>query len=91
MTQTLSITQARECLPSLIEGASKRLDEYTITVNGAPAAVILSAAEYESWKETIEILSNPKLVEAIYEGEKDFKKGEYIAFGQLKKELKLDV
>jgi prevent-host-death family protein len=36
----------------LVENAKKRLDEYVITVNGIPAAVIISAFEYESWKET---------------------------------------
>jgi prevent-host-death family protein len=52
MTHTLPISKAREELADLVDNAKKRLDEYIITVNGSPAAVIISAAEYESWKET---------------------------------------
>ena len=75
MTQTLPITKARQELTTLVENARKRLDEYVITVNGLPAAVIISAAEYESWKETLEIMSDPALMAAIREGEEDVRKG----------------
>ncbi|MCL4390247.1 MAG: type II toxin-antitoxin system prevent-host-death family antitoxin [Patescibacteria group bacterium] len=91
MTKTLPITQAREELPLLVRNAARRLDEYTITVNGSPAAVLLSAAEYESWKETNEILADKALMKSIKKSDEDLKKGKYITFDQLKKELKLNV
>lgn len=91
MTRTLPITQAREELPLLVDNARRLLHEYTITVNGTPAAVLLSAAEYESWKETIDILGDRGLVGAIRRGEEDLKKGRYVTFSQLKKDLKLHV
>src|SRR3990167_4160395 len=85
MIRTLPITKAREELTTLVDKARKLLDEYIITVNGSPAAVLMSAAEYESWKETIEILSDKKLMRSIKEGEEDFKKGNFVTFEQLKK------
>ena len=91
MTITLPITKARAQLTSLVEKADKQLQEFVITVNGVPAAVMISAAEYESWKETLEILGDKKLVKAIKKGEEDFKKGQFITFEQLKKDLKLRV
>lgn len=91
MIKTLPITKAREELTTLVDKANKLLDEYIITVNGSPAAVLMSASEYESWKETTEILADPELMKAIKEGEEDFKKGKFITFEQLKKELKLNV
>ena len=91
MTKTLSITKAREDLTSLVKNASRKLDEYIITVNGSPAAVLMSVAEYESWKETTEILSDRKLVKAIKQGEDDFKKGRFVTLEELKKSLKLHV
>jgi len=91
MTTTLSITQARNKLPSLVDNAKRKLSEYIITVNGAPAAVLISAAEYESWKETNEILSDPQLMESIRQGEEDFKNGDFVTLEELKKELKLNV
>lgn len=89
MIKTLPITKAREQLPRLVDKANKRLDEYIITVNGYPAAVLISAEEYESWKETNEILSDPELVKAIKEGEEDIKNGRFVTLKELKKELKL--
>lgn len=91
MTKTLPITEARANLTTLVDRVKRLLDEYIITVNGKPAAVIMSAAEYESWKETNEILADPGLMKAIKNGEEDMKKGRYITFEQLKKELKLNV
>lgn len=74
MIQTLPISKVREHLPSLIDNVDKKLDEYIVTVNGSPAAVILSHAEYESWNETLEILSNPSLIKSIKRGEGDVQK-----------------
>lgn len=91
MTITLPITKARAQLTSLVEKADKQLQEFVITVNGVPAAVMISASEYESWKETLDILGDKKLVKAIKKGEEDFKKGQFITFEQLKKDLKLRV
>lgn len=90
MTHTLPITKAREELTSLVENANKKLEEYIITVNGAPAAVLISAAEYESWKETNDILSNPALVKAIKQGEKEIGEGKGIPWEDVKKELDLE-
>ncbi len=78
-------------MATLVENANKKLDEYIITVNGVPAAVLMSAAEYESWKETTEILSDPALMKAIVEGEEDIKKGRVYDWEEVKKELKIDV
>ena len=91
MTQTLPISKAREELADLVENAKNRLDEYVITVNGSPAAVIISAAEYESWKETEEILADKPLMKAIKQGEKDIEKGNVHDWDEVKEELKLDV
>lgn len=87
MIKTLPITKARDQLPTLVDKASKQLDEFIITVNGTPAAVLLSAAEYESWKETNEVMSNSGLMQAIKEGEKDIEKGRVYDWEEVKKEL----
>lgn len=91
MIKTLPITKAREDLTTLVDRANRLLDEYVITVNGKPAAVLMSAAEYESWKETNEILADPGLVKAIRQGEEDIKKGRVYDWEDVKKELGLDV
>lgn len=91
MIQTLPITKAREDLTSLVENVKLRLDEYIITVNGYPAAVLMSTAEYDSLKETNEILDNPQLMKAIKEGEEDVRLNRMHDWEEVKKELKIDV
>jgi prevent-host-death family protein len=91
MTHTLPITKARENLTTLVDNANKKLEEYIITVNGLPAAVLISAAEYQSWKETNEIMADRGLLKAIREGEEDIKNGKFVTFKQLKKDLNLHV
>lgn len=90
MTHTLPITKARANLKTLVDNANKRLEEYIITVNGTPAAVIISAAEYASWQETNDIMSTPELLKAIKQGEKELQEGKGIPWEDIKKELHLD-
>jgi len=87
MTRTLPITKAREELATLVDNANKRLDDYIITVNGVPAAVLMSAAEYGSWKETTEILSDHDLVRTIKQSEKEIREGKGIEWADAIKEL----
>ncbi len=91
MTKTLPVTEARKHLTTLVDRVNRLLDEYIITVNGKPAAVIMSAQEYESWKETNEILADKELMKAIKEGEEDIKKGRVYDWEDVKKELKIHV
>lgn len=91
MIKTLPITKARNELPDLVDRADKRLDEYIITVNGVPKAVLMSAEQYESWKETDEILADKELVKGIKEGEEDAKAGRVYDWEEVKRELKLNV
>lgn len=87
MTQTLPITKAREELPTLVNNANKRLEEYVITVNGSPAAILMSIDEYESLKETLAIMSDSKLMRDISEAEEDIAAGRVYDFEDVKKEL----
>lgn len=91
MTKTLPITEARENLTILVNRANKRLDEYVITVNGKPAAVLMSATEYDSWRETNEILTDKKLMRAIKQGEKDIEESRVYDWEEVKKELSINV
>lgn len=91
MTKTLSITKARDELTTLVDRADRMLDEYIITVNGSPAAAIISAAEYDSWKETNEILNDKQLMKSIKKSEKEFKEDKWEDWEDVKKQLKINV
>lgn len=90
MIKTLPITEARINLPTLVDNAKNKLDEYVITVNGKPAAILISNDEYESLKETLEIMSDPKLMKDIKEGLEDIKAGRVTPWEEVKKELSWD-
>lgn len=91
MTKTLPISKAREELATLVNDAQNKLSEFVITVNGIPAAAIISAVEYESWRETNEILNDKDLMKTIKKGEKEIKEGKAKDWEVVKKKLKLDV
>lgn len=55
-------------LGALVEDVHALDEEVTITRNGRPVAVLVSAAEFESWKETVDILGNPALLKEIKAG-----------------------
>jgi len=89
MTTTLPITQARDKLTDLVGKAGRLLHEFVITVNGKPTAVLLSHKEYESLKETADILSDKTLIKQLIKSEKEIKKGDYVTLDEFKKKLKL--
>lgn len=90
MTRTLPITEARTNLPTLVDNAKNKLDEYVITVKGKPAAILLSIDEYESLKETLEIMSDKELMKELKEAEEDIKAGRFQTWEEVKKELGWD-
>jgi len=90
MTKTLPITEARINLPTLVDNAKNKLDEYIITVKGSPAAILLSIDEYESLRETLEIMSDKKLMKELKEAEEDIKAGRVQTWEEVKKELGWD-
>lgn len=91
MIKTLSITEVRNNLPRFVDDAKKKLDEYIITVNGSPAAVLMSIDELESLRETFEIMSDKKLMKSIKQGEKEIDEGKTEDWEDVKKELKWNV
>jgi len=63
--ETLSLSEAKIKLSSLVEKVSRMDEEIVITKNGRPAAVLVSPDEYEGWKETILIRSDPDFIKEI--------------------------
>ncbi len=71
--KTLSLSEAKMKLSSLIDAVQATDEEVLITKNGAPAAVLVSPEEFESLKETIAVRSDAALMREIKEGLKDLK------------------
>jgi prevent-host-death family protein len=63
--KTLSLSEAKAKLSSLIEELTLTDEPLVITRNGRPAAIIIPPHEFESWRETIEIKSNQEFLAEI--------------------------
>ncbi len=74
-TKILSVTQLKPQILKVISMAKEAGQEYVVTKNGKPAAVIMSYDEWESWKETAEILADPKAMARIRKGAAYFARG----------------
>lgn len=62
---TLSLADARASLSKHIDSAVSTNERFEITRNGRRVAVLLSAEDYDSLLETLDILGNPEEVAAL--------------------------
>ncbi|HEY5900004.1 MAG TPA: type II toxin-antitoxin system Phd/YefM family antitoxin [Burkholderiales bacterium] len=69
MAKILPISDVKARLPELVKDVELREDEVIVTRNGKPAATLVSYAEYERLKETLDVLSDPDLMRQIRESE----------------------
>ena len=72
--KTLSLSEAKMKLSSLVDAVQSTDEEIMITKNGAPAAMLISADEFVSLKETIAIRSDAELMREIKKGLKELKR-----------------
>ena len=67
MAKILPISEVKARLPELVTGVAEREEEIVVTRNGKPAAVLVSFAEFERLKETLDVLSDPALMRQVQE------------------------
>ena len=89
MSKTVPFTEARAALSELLDELERRHEHVVITRNGRPAAVLLPAAELEAIEETLEVLQDEHLLEALRESEEDVKAGRVTPLDELRRELGL--
>ena len=74
----ITITEARKMLFQIAKEVQTPGRSYTLTEKGKPKVIIISFEEYDSLKETIEVLTEfPDLKKDMEEAEKAVKTGEY--------------
>lgn len=73
--QTVSYSEARNRLASLIDEATRDRKPISITRNGEATVVLLAAEEYDALQETLHLLSTPANAERIRKGLKDYAAG----------------
>ncbi len=87
MVKNISLKELRPKLPKLINDVDTKMDRYVITKRGRPVALMMAIDDYESLIETLEILSDKKLVARIKRAEAEVKKGSFKTLEEVDKEL----
>jgi len=75
---TISASKARTDLYKILDEVKNGLKSYTITLRGEAQAVVMNPEEVEAWEETLEILSDNKLIKQILKSQEEIKNGEYV-------------
>lgn len=85
---TLPISEARKKIFKIAEKVQKPATHYTLTEKGKPKAVVMSAEEFESWQEALEVVRDfPDLDKTIKEVDRDVRTGRYKKYPTLEKVL----
>jgi len=75
MSKILPISEVKAKLPEIITGVEEREEEVVVTRKGKPAAVLVNYFEYERLKETLDVLSDPDLMQQLHKSQSFYKKG----------------
>lgn len=88
MNTTISITEARKKLFQIFNDVQTPGLSYTFTEKGRSKAVLISAEEFDSWKETLEVMKEfPDLKKNLEKVEKDIESGNYRQYRTLEEVL----
>jgi len=75
---TLSISEARKKIFEMAKKVQKPSTHYILTEKGRPKVAFMSAEEFESWQETLEVVRDfPNLEKDIKKAEREYKQGNY--------------
>ena len=87
MTKNISLKQLRPKLPKVISEIDSKMDRFIITKRGKPVALMMSIDDYEGLIETLDILSDKKLMKRIKAAEADIKNGDLTSLEEVEREL----
>jgi prevent-host-death family protein len=90
LQSTISASEARSNFYTLLDNVANKLKRYTITRRGNAQVVLMHPDEVASWEETMDVLSNKKLVSDIINSEKELKAGKTVSEDKLLKKIGLE-
>lgn len=85
MAKIVPFTEARANLTELLDAVEDKHEHVLITRNGRPSAVMLSAHEYESLEETLDILQDKDLLESLRKSDDDVRAGHLTTLHELRR------
>jgi prevent-host-death family protein len=85
---TVPLSDARARLSELVDEAVRTHERVEITRNGRRAAVLMSADDFDSLEETLEILSDPQLMKDIATAREEISRGETYTLEEVEEEMR---
>ncbi|ADT98177.1 type II toxin-antitoxin system Phd/YefM family antitoxin [Mycolicibacterium gilvum] len=85
---TLPLAEVRANLSKLVDEAVRTHQRIEVTRQGRRAAVILSAEDYDSIMETLDILSDRELMKELRQGQEDVARGNFHTLDDVAKEMR---
>jgi len=75
----ITASKARSNLYQLLDEVGSKLKRFTITHRGEAKVVLMNLEEVAAWEETMEIMSDPKLMRDLKRSEKEIKEGKTVS------------
>ena len=88
--EEITITKARDMLMQLPEALAKSNEAIPLTRHGEPVMALMAWELFETIQETLEILSDEKLMDALRRSIRQADQGETIPFEEVMAGLELD-
>ena len=80
MPDTLPFSEVKARLSEMADRVERQRDRILVTRNGRPSFVLISPDELESLEETLDIMSDPELVESLRTSIKEAAEGKHMPF-----------
>ena len=75
VTDTLPFSEVKAHLSEMADRVERQHDRILVTRNGRPSFVLMHPDDLESLEETLDIMSDPELVESIRESRREAAEG----------------
>ena len=85
--QTMSVSEAKDKLSTLVEGVESTHDAVVITRHGKPAALLISPDDLDSLQETLAWLSDPGHAAEMAEAAEDAASGRMLSLDEVRAQL----
>ncbi len=87
MNKTVTASEARNGFFAMLKAVKTPGVSITITYEGHPAGVLMSAEEFDGWMETMDIMAHPEEAKEILERLHNIDHEETVTFKEFKKNL----
>jgi prevent-host-death family protein len=84
MSETLPLAEIKARLSEIVDRVEGQHERVILTRNGRPAAVLISPEDLEALEDTLELLSDPRVLREIERARREIAKGKGIRAAELR-------